>query len=277
MKKLVKIFLVSVFTCFSFYYTDQIVNYFKMRDPLMKKINDISDEEEVFVVNGTLSNKTMLVGSSGFVVDLDASYEKMKSLDIFNENLLEYISIKPTITKKDNLDKLIVGKNTNFKEISLVFVIDNIDLFQQVMYILKEREVTATIFMDGALIESNLDLINKLLDEVNSNLGFYGYNNNYDDISIIYMKNFFDNTFYTKYCLYVNNRFLSSCIRNKISTINPIFVSRNLYSFIKNNKSNGYIYGIKINKVNIKELNTMLIYLKQKGYNILNIEELLKE
>lgn len=278
MKKLIKVILVSIFTCFSFYYTDRVVEFFKMRDPLMKKINEVKEQEEVLFVNGTLTSQTMLVGSSGFIVDVNTSYEKMKRLDEFNKDLLEYISVKPTITKKDNLDKLIVGKNTSLKEISLVFVIDDFNLFEQVAYILKEREVSSTFFIDGFILKNNFTLIKSLLNESNSTIGFYGYNGKYDDVSMRYVKGFFkDNISYSNYCLYTNNNFLETCSRYKINTIRPIILSSNIYSFMKNNKKNGYIYQIDVNKVNIKELNTMIIYLKQKGYSIININELLKE
>lgn len=275
MKDLFKIILISILTCFSFYYTDRIIDLSKSKDPLMKSINQYKEKNEISYVNGILKKRTMLVGASGYKVENKESYKKMKVLDEFNEALLEYTRIKPAISKKDNLDKLIEGKNTNKKEISLVFYIEDIDIFKQASYILKERNTSATFFMDGALLSKNIDLINKDLEK--STIGLYSYNNKYDEISLRYVKGLISNINHSNYCLYINDKFLNTCIKYKLSTIKPVIIKTNLYNYLKDNKQNGYIYQINLNKINIKELNSTIIYLKQKGYNVLNINKLLKE
>ena len=120
MKRVIKIIVISLFTCFSFYYTDKVIEFSKERDPIMIKLRSIN-KNKVSYVNGVLSSDTMLVGESGYEVDIEKSYEQMKKIDEYNDNLLSYIDVKPSILKKDNLDKFIIGSNTNDKKISFVF------------------------------------------------------------------------------------------------------------------------------------------------------------
>ena len=99
MRKVLNFVLICFITCFSFYYTDKIIDLSKKKDPIMIEIEKIKKEKELSVVNGTLSNGTMQVGSSGYSINEDISYEKIKRLDKFNESLLEYVSVKQTIRK----------------------------------------------------------------------------------------------------------------------------------------------------------------------------------
>jgi len=278
MKKVFKVFFIIFLTLFSFYYTDKIISFFKLNDPIMKKINDYKNELEVSPVNGILTKDTMLVGSNGYAVDVDTSYEKMKKLEMFNSNLLEYLEISPKIKKENNLDKLIEGKNTSSKIISFIFMLDDLSRFDEIIYILDTNNVNATFFIDSKIVEDNLVKLNEFFAG-ESTLGLYSYNSKYDNTSFKYGLGVIKRniTSYSNYCLYINEEFFSTCIKNKYNTIKPILVEKNLYNYIKNSKKEGYIYNIKVNDLNIRELNTTIIYLKQKGYNLLNIEELLKE
>ena len=54
-------------------------------------------------------------------------------------------------------------------------------------------------------------------------------------------------------------------------------IKNNVFNYFVNNKINGYIYIVKVNDENIKELNSSIMYLKQKGYKILSLDDILKE
>jgi hypothetical protein len=105
MKRIFKIVLISLFSLFSFYYTDKIIDFSKKSDPLMIKIEKAKSVYETSPVNGIVTSNTMMVGVSGKKIDIDKSYEKMKKINQYNEELLEYINIKPSITMKYNNDK----------------------------------------------------------------------------------------------------------------------------------------------------------------------------
>ena len=62
-----------------------------------------------------------------------------------------------------------------------------------------------------------------------------------------------------------------------INTISHIFIKNDLYNYIKFKKKNGYIYEIKDTSYNIKQLNSTNLYLKSKGYDLVLLDELLKE
>ena len=79
MKRVIKIIVISLFTCFSFYYTDKVIEFSKERDPIMIKLRSIN-KNKVSYVNGVLSSDTMLVGESGYEVDIEKSYEQMQNL-----------------------------------------------------------------------------------------------------------------------------------------------------------------------------------------------------
>ena len=279
MRKIIKMITISLFTCFSFYYTDKIVELSQKADPIMEQIELYKNKEEILPVNGILAPDSILVGRSGKKVDVNTSYEKMKKLNEYNEKLFEYIEVKPSILKKDNLDKYILGANTTDKKISIIFEFqkNSISNIQEVVDILNKNNISSNFFIDAKEIESNLLALKQVLNNRIS-LGIYGYDKLYNASSIIYTKNIIMKNFeLSNYCLYKDDKFLNTCASYRINTIKPINIRNNLYNYLTLHKSEGYIYKIEINQSNIKQLNSTIIYLKQKGYDILNLEELLKE
>lgn len=276
MKRIFKIIVIILISVFSFYYTEKIIDLSKRNDPIMKKIINNSSLKEIEPVNGIIEDSSLIVGSSGKKVDRETSYEKMKKVKQYNESLFEYIDIKPNISKKDNLDKVIIGVNSNSKKLAFVFKTDDYSLIKQIVYILDQNDVKATFFIDGKVIEDNLLDVKKALGK--NTLGIYSYNNIFNSISTKYMKNLLSKSFnYSNYCLYKNDKFLNACKYYKINTIKPETIQKSPYNYLKNNKKNGLIYEIKVNPNNIKQLNSSLLYLKEKGYSIVTIDELLKE
>ena len=227
-----QIVIISLFTCFSFYYTEKVVEFSKSRDPIMEKIKSL--DRDISPVNGILSSDTMLVGKSGISVDVDNSYEQMKRVNEYNENLLEFISIKPSILKSNNLDKFIVGTNTDDKKLSLVFSFDDLDFLEEVVYVLDINDVSSTFFIDGKFFESNYLKIKNLVNDKIS-FGLYGYDKKYNGSSIRYVKNLISNGFsYSDYCLYVNDEFFKAFIGSRINTIKPYVIKNNVFNYFKN-------------------------------------------
>lgn len=277
MKKILKIISISLFTLFSFYYTEKIIDLSKEKDPIMMKIKEAKKEKEIEPVNAIVTENTILVGKSGKKINVETSYEKMKKIKEYNEQLLEYINIKPTITKERNYEKLITGTNTNKKEISIIFQTNDINYIDQIKYVLNKNSVKGTFFIDGKVIENNFEYMKSLFNN-NLSIGIYSYNNIFNNTSVKYVKTLSLNSMnYSNYCLYENEEFLNACKYFKINTIKPEIITKNLYNYLKNNKENGKIYQIKTTKQNIKELNSTLIYLKQKGYKIISLDDLLQQ
>ena len=63
-----------------------------------------------------------------------------------------------------------------------------------------------------------------------------------------------------------------------LHTIKPIFqIKKDLYKEIKANLKNASIYTIENSKENQKELKTTIQYIRQKGFQLVTLKELLKE
>lgn len=269
MKRILKIIIILLITIFSFYYTNLIIDLAKSKDPIMKDIKKYKKERAT--INGIISNTTMLVGTSGEKIDIDKSYQKMKIAKEFNKNLLEYTNIKPEITKKNNIKKQIIGKNTTKKEISFIFEISNLEDLRQISYICSKNNIKTTFFIDTDILKNNIEEIKQIIGD--NTIGIK------EEKVLPYEKKEIKNNFgnYSNYCLYKDETFLIICSLNKVNTIKPKLIEKNLYNYIKENKKNGYIYEIKTNKTNLKQLNSTILYLKQKGYKIPSINKLLQE
>lgn len=276
MKKILKIIIISLFSIFSFYYTQKVINLSKQNDPIMKEIQKNKMSKNIKPINGIIEGNSIIIGESGKKIDTESSYEKMKKIKEYDEDLLEYINIKPVITKQKNLDKTVIGASTTKKEIAIVFKTNDISLLNQIVYILDKNKINTTFFIDGKVLENDILKTKELLG--NNRVGIYSYNDIFNNVSVKYIKSFITKNFnYSNYCLYKDDNFLKSCKYYKINTIKPELIDKELYNYLKNNKKNGFIYEIKVNSNNIKQLNSSLIYLKSKGYSIVTIDELLKE
>ena len=64
----------------------------------------------------------------------------------------------------------------------------------------------------------------------------------------------------------------------KLHTVkSPIIIKKNLYQKIKNNLKNGTIISIDNNYYTEKELSLTIDYIKEKGYKLVSLNELLTE
>ena len=267
MKK-IEYLIIIVFTLFSFYYTEKIISAVKSKDPLMTVIEKEKKYLDIKPVNAIIKDDTIILGKSGKIINENASYEKMKLLDTYNSDLLEYDSISPSITKDNNYEKSITGVITENKELSLVFLLDDLSLYDELTFVLDDTY--ATIFIDGKYLE-------KIKKTSNISFGIYSYNDLFTTISTTHLKKVLSNYNSSNYCLYKDEEFLNVCKNLKINTIKPEIINNNVYKFFKDDKEIGKIYQVKVTKTNIKELASSIIYLKQKGYDIKPIAQLLEQ
>lgn len=259
-----KLFILS-FVCFSFFYTDKVINYINKKDPLMKEINLLKDNYEVLPVDAQVKDNTIIPGISGKTIDIDKSYNNMRSSGIFREDKIIYEYIFPKNSISNNIDKFIIKGNSSKKEVSLLYIIDNnkdIDIIKNINNI--------SIFVDSSYI--NIDNINKIK---NNEIYTYGNNGIYSN-SILDNDNSIINRISNNksiYCLSTNkdNNILSICNNNDMYVVIPNIVGN--YYEIKNNISNGSI--ILIN--NLNNIDIIIKYIEGKGYNIVHLSKLLSE
>ena len=256
MKKIVEYSLITILFIFSLIYTERASNRAKREDPIMKSIIKNASSYNIDSVNALVSGDTITPGIRGCVIDINKSYEKMKRINEYRDTLLRYKDLIPEITIDNIYNKYISNDRTE---------INSIASFN------KEK---INVFVDSVMLETKLLKVDK--EYINIYNG--GNNNNYDDITIEWMNDvILDNYNESKYCINKNKNDdnLVICARNKMHTISPkIIVKQNTYD-VKALIENGSI--IYFDENNIKNIDSIIKYVKSKGYEIVFLNELLNE
>lgn len=279
-KKTIKIIGCFSLIAFSFFYTDQAVNIVKMSDPIMKKIKQVEKNYVINPVSAIIENDTITSGVYGRKIDLEESYNKMKKANGFYESMITFEEVVPNISLLNNYDKFIVRGNTTRNEIALIFKVDNFYNLNKIYEKLVDKEIMATFFIDGILLEENSDLIYQIIKD-----GYEIENFGYNDI---YSKEMFDwtnNIIFAlsnnnpKFCYteYNNYDILDLCKNYKMYTIKPLVVNSSPFLTIKNNLDSGMIFALNINDEVVKELPTIITYIKQKGYDLVSLNQIILE
>lgn len=281
LKKYASYLGVLVLACFSFYYTDKAVDIVKRNDPIMKNILANSENYYVDPVSAFINGDELTVGMNGKKVNVDLSYQNMKKVDEYNESMLVFDEVIPDISLINSFDKYIVAGNINKNQVALVFKVDDPYYVDIVNNILLDKNVIATFFMDGSVVESNMEQVLELVSngyEI-ENLGYdgsyslerFGWTNNM--ISSLTNED-------TKFCYtdYKNSNILDLCSEYKMYTVKPT-VSVNSYPFstVKNELESGSIISFNLNETTLKELPSIISYIKQKGYDLVTLNELISE
>jgi len=281
MKKVFNIMGAIFLTIFSFYYTDKLVELSKSEDPIMKDIMTFKEKYEKPSIDAEIINDYITPGIKGKKVDVDRSYNKMKELGYYNENLFIYIEEEPDVSIDKKYDKFIVSGNSKNKEISLVFTLTDNKNLNSILYILKENDVLANFFIDGAYFDEDLTSIESIIND-NHLLGNLGYDGKYLKTTI---KN--TNALIKKYVNYENDfcyveednyDTLDICSNLKMYTIKGIPISNTTpYLDIKEKLTSGGIYRFDTNNYTTEELGIIIKYIKQKGFDIVLLDELINE
>ena len=121
MKSIVKLLGLLVLIGFSFFYTDRVMNVISDKDPLKQEIINLSNNYKLSSNEAVVSGDTIIPGSNGREVNIDKSYKKMRTGNVFNDKLLVFNVIYPEYKLKDNMDKYIINGNINKKEKESLF------------------------------------------------------------------------------------------------------------------------------------------------------------
>ena len=281
MKKIIEILFACLLVFASFFYTDKVVSMMEDKDPVMIKIKKEKKSLEEESINAKVNGEYLVPGYSGLVVDLDKSFNKMKKYGGYNESLIVFKESTPTISVDEYYDKYIVSGNGFTNYISLVFEITDKELLPKIKDILKENDVRATFFVDGVLLKEDNILITSLLQDFHE-IELLNYKGSYDRLV-------FEEALDTlqvianrrgKYCLakYDQKEILELCSKEKMHTIIPtIQIRSNPYLSLKGKLREGSIISITPTKENISELDVVIKYIKQRGYTLDTLEQLLSE
>jgi peptidoglycan-N-acetylglucosamine deacetylase len=263
------IFLVG----FSFFYTEKALTVVKEFDPIMQKIYEVERTYNIEAIPAQiLDDNHIIPGYNGMGIDIDKSYSNMKRLGEFNENMLVYKEQIPLLSINKIYDKYIISGNSIKGSVSLVFKVRADDDVSTILHILDKNNVRATFFIDGKWLENNIQIVEKIIEN-NNELANLGYDNEYDIDFFLWTNNKLSQITDTKpkYCYseFDDNNILNICKNNKMHTIKPTITAYNYpYNTIKNDIRAGSIISFNINNNTIKELPTIISFIKAKGYYI---------
>ncbi len=266
---------------FSFYYTEKAIVLLESNDPIMKEIKDKGKSREEEAINAKVEGNYLIPGYNGLVIDLDDSFTKMKGYGSYNEALLVFEEVKPSISIDDYYDKYISSGNGISTNIALVFTIDNNSYIDNLLNILKEMNIVGTFFIDGKFTDNNTSFVVDAV--VNGNeVEVLNYDNSYDELlfkaSIDKIKTLTSTS--PKYCYatYDNEEVLNLCSKLSMHTIIPTLkLDNNIYSNLKGNLRSGSIISIKLTEENVSKLKVVINYIKQRGFNLVTLDTLLNE
>lgn len=272
MKNIVKSIGLITLICFSFFYTEKVIDVVSEQDDIMIKIKEVKDNYKIDSVDATISENTIVPGINGREVDIEKSYQNMKQIGIFNENYFIYKEVPPKNKLEDNYDKYIINGNLTKKYISLIFIINSDRDLENILNNI-DSKVNLNLFIDYEVLLNNLDKLKK----TNYNIYSYGKGGKYDNDILKLSNNVIERNFNKSlYCIENENNALKVCSNNKMHTVEGIYLS-NAYNEIKKILNKNNIIVINNDYKNIKEFNYLINYINSKGYKIASLENLLSE
>lgn len=158
-------------------FSQNITNVTKMEDGLLKEIEQKSksyneDPQDAYI--DRVWKKTP--GRDGVEINVEASYKKMKKDSEFNESLLVYDSISPKVSLHDLPPSPIFRGHPEKEMVSLLINVSwGTEHIPDILNILKEHQVKATFFIEGKWARENTNLV-KMIDEQNHIIGNHAYN-----------------------------------------------------------------------------------------------------
>ena len=225
-----------------------------------------------------MSGDNIIPGKNGKKVNIEASFQKMSQYGKYNDSLYVFDEVEPEVSINTYFDKYVESGREDSKDVALVFDILRFDNMDDVLSLLESNNVTATFFVDGLFMENNRSLLENV-SKKGYEIELLSYNGGYDKI-------YFESSLHVlnditkdrpKYCVahYDKKEVLDICNSLSLHTVIPsIDTSNNSFSVVKNKLRGGSIIGLSNSRVN---LNTIINYIKQKGYNLVRLDTLLQE
>lgn len=246
---------ISLILVFSFYYTDRINDLLITNTSLFDEINTNKDKYSIKSINASIEDNYIIPGINGRDVNVFKSYDNMKEIDIFNKEYLLYTETKPTISIKDNKDK-IINKGNSLKN-SVSIILEN----------------------NSNLIDYSISLninFSRLVD-INTYSSFNSYeqiNNDLDNYKVLERKM---KKNHNNICVLNNSNILKLCKKYNKYLIDPtININKSNIGVSIKNINSGYIIYIN-NNISINEYKLILNQIYYKGLKIVNLTTLISE
>mgnify|MGYP000710440095 FL=1 len=278
MKRVYPVILSCLLIAFSFYYTNKVAGIVRGKDPIMQSIKEEKANYEKKAINANVSGDNIIPGKNGKKVNIEASFQKMSQYGKYNDSLYVFDEVEPEVSINTYFDKYVESGREDSKDVALVFDILRFDNMDNVLSLLESNNVTATFFVDGLFMENNRSLLENV-SKKGYEIELLSYNGGYDKI-------YFESSLHVlnditkdrpKYCVahYDKKEVLDICNSLSLHTVIPsVDTSNNSFGVVKNKLRGGSIIGLSNSRVN---LNTIINYIKQKGYNLVRLDTLLQE
>lgn len=275
MKKTFQIIGLISLTCFSFFVTEQTSLVVKDMDEIMIEIKAKKDKYKSDSVDAIIEGDTIIPGASKKEVNVNKSYKLMKNNGYYSDKLFVYDYTKPNISLTDNMDKYIIKGNPSKRMVSLIFKIEQDEDIKDILKIINNYNVKATFFVNYNWFTNNNSLVEQLINEghlVFPLLEDYK-DSNFEWMDMVLKK---INKQSVGFCYNIANNKdnLDECVLKNNYTIKPIEISENTPLVdIKEKLESGSLLSLKVNSQVKKELSTIIIHIKSKGYKLVNIKE----
>lgn len=279
MKNITKMIGLFTLIAFSFFYTDKVITVIKEQDPIMIELESVKDTYITNATDAIVGNDTIIPGLSGRQINIEESYNNMKTIGKFTASAIVYEDILPNVNLEDNKDKYIVKGNNNKQMVSLIFILNSDTYLNKLETILTNKNVSANYFVDYNYLIKNSTKIKNLKDRE-----FYSYGNNgeYSPDNLLFSNNLINRitSNQANYCLATekNSSILSLCTSQDLYTIFPnIIGKKDAYSNIKNNLTSGSMILLNMDNKTLNQLDTIIDYIEGKGLKIAALSNLLSE
>ncbi len=275
MKKTFQIIGLISLTCFSFFITEKTAIVVSDMDEIMIEIKDKKDEFKTDSIDSIVEGNTIIPGVNGKEVNITKSYKRMKSNGYYSDNLYVYDYNNPKISLSDNMDKYIIKGNPSKRMVSLIFIVGVDTNINDILTIVNNYNIKATFFVDPTWFSNNNSLVE---DMIKNNHNVNVLMDNYNDSNFEWMDMVLKRINKQKngFCYNVNENEenLNICKLKGNYTIRPTVISdKTPLQDIKNKLESGSLLSLNVNSQVKKELSTIIIYIKSKGYKITNLEE----
>ncbi|MBQ8681457.1 MAG: hypothetical protein IJ509_00900 [Bacilli bacterium] len=279
MKNIVKMIGLFSLIGFSFFYTDKVIEVIREEDEIMIELSSVEDIYKVLPVNANVLGNTIVPGLEGRTINIDESYKKMKNSGIFNKNLIVYDSVLPEVSINNNRDKFIIQGNNNKQMVSILFILDSDKYFDEINAILNSKGVMANYFVSYSYL---IDNSTKIKEIEGNEFYSYGDNGKYNADNLLFSNNLISRIREEEafYCLAedMKEEVLELCSNNNLYTVVPTIIGdKTPYTMVKNNLTSGSMILLSMNKETVRELSTIIDYIKGKGFKIGTLSELLSE
>ena len=258
------------------YYINYFVEGLRRQDIIMQEIEKSKEKYEIEPVNAEITNNTIIPGITGIKIDTTKSYHNMKQYGSYNEAMTVLKEINPEITVNDYYDKYIEEGNRAKRQVAIIILVNK--NLERVIPILEKNNIKGTIFLDGKDLETSSKAISKANNHEYEILSYQEeYSPSFMKTSISYLESITRKKGQYCYTEEENQKLLNFCKKEKLHTVKKEVIKEMFYQEVKKTLTSGQIYAIELNENVEKEFSTTIRYMKQKGYDFVTLNELLKE